>query len=58
MNLDYRQHHYEALVQAVEHYLRSGQAEEAHSRLLMTLERVRHMDERTAGAEHQDLGLG
>ena len=58
LNLNYRQQHYDVLFQAVEHYLRSGQAEQEHAQLLKALEQVRQMDERMAGGAHEDLGLG
>lgn len=58
LNLNYRQQHYASLFQAVERYFRSGQAEHEHALLLKAIEQVRQMDERTAGGEHEDLGLG
>ena len=58
LNLHYRQQHYDALRQAVEHYFRSGQAEREHTLLLKALEQVKQMEEHTAGGDHEDLGLG
>ena len=58
LNLNYRQQYYDALLQAVEHYIHSGQAEHEHTVLIKAIEQVRQVDERSAGLEHQDLGLG
>jgi hypothetical protein len=58
LNLNYRQQYYDALRQAVEHYFRSGQTEHEHTLLLKAVEQVHHIDERSAGLEHEDLGLG
>lgn len=56
-------HHYrigylEAVLQAVERYLRSGMAEDEHQRLLKTVERARQAEVRTAKQDSTDLGLG
>jgi len=58
LNLNYRQRYYDALLHAVECYVRSGQAEHEHTLLLKSIEKVRQIDERSAGREHEDLGLG
>jgi len=58
LSLNYRQQYYAALLQAVERYFQSGQAEREHTLLLKAIEQLRYIDERSAGREHQDLGLG
>jgi hypothetical protein len=57
LNLNYRQQHYDTLLQAVERYIHSGHAEHEHTRLLKAVEQVRQMNERAAGEAHEDLGL-
>ena len=57
LNLDYRQRYYDTLLQAAERYIRSGHAEQEHSRLIKAIEQVRQMNERSAGEESEDLGL-
>lgn len=58
LNLHYRQQYYDALLQAAERYFRSGHAEREHTLLLKAIEKVHQVDERSAGDEHEDLGLG
>ena len=58
LNLNYRQRYYDDLLHAVERYIQSGQAEREHTLLLKSIAQVRQIDERSAGLEHEDLGLG
>lgn len=58
LNLNYRQRYYDDLLHAVERYFHSGQSEREHTLLIKAIERVRQVDDRSAGLEHEDLGLG
>lgn len=50
LNHDYRLKQFEQLYQAVEHYLRSGQNETEHGKLMRVLEKIRN-EERHPGLD-------
>ncbi len=60
MTLLYLQHKVEVLEQvnsAANEYMRFGQEERQHSRLLRALEHVRQFEERESNQDREDLGL-
>lgn len=57
LNQHYRIGYLEAVLLAVERYLRSGMAEAEHQRLLKSVEKARQAEERTAKQNTDDWGL-
>ncbi len=52
LNHDYRLKMYEQLYQTVEHYIRSGQADTEHSKLMKILDKIRS-EERHPGLDNR-----
>ena len=57
LNLNYRVKQLENVMHAAELFLNSGLAVQEHQRLVRAIEEARRAIDRTAGVEHEQLGL-
>ncbi len=57
LNCHYQSSYLRDVLQAVQEYLRSGQSEASHTRLLRAVEKVRQVDDRDSHTERPSLGL-
>ncbi|NNF96337.1 MAG: hypothetical protein HKM94_05365 [Halobacteria archaeon] len=57
LNCHYQSSFLREVLQAAQEYLRSGQTEAAHTRLLRAVEKVRQVDDRDSHTERPSLGL-
>ncbi len=57
LNCHYQTGFLREVLQATQEYLRTGQSETAHSRLLRALDKVRQLEDRDAHIERPSLGL-
>ena len=57
LNCHYQSSFLREVLQAAQEYLRAGQSESAHTRLLRAVEKARQVDDRDAQVERPSLGL-
>jgi thioredoxin-like negative regulator of GroEL len=57
LNCHYQSSFLREVMQAAQEYLRSGQSEAAHTRLLRVVEKARQAEDRDTHVEHPSLGL-
>ena len=57
LNCHYQSSFLRDVLQAVQEYLRSGQSEASHTRLLMAVEKACQVDDRDTHVERPSLGL-
>ena len=57
VNCQYQSSFLREVLQAAQEYLRTGQSESAHTRLLRAVEKARQVDDRDTHVERPSLGL-
>ena len=57
LNCHYQSSFLQEVLQAAEEYLRTGQSESAHTRLLRAVDKARELDDRDTHTERPSLGL-
>ena len=57
LNCHYRLMHLEKVVKLAEHYLKAGQDEQNHARLVSAIAHYHQLEDRTEAVDHQKFGL-
>ena len=57
LNCHYRLEHLEAVFKLVQDYLRAGQDEQIHARLVKSIDHYRELEQHTAAEDHLRFGL-